>query len=1514
LNTMSRIFSSCVALGWMVLTPVAFAGPNPAVMGPILSGLVVGQTGAQGQGPEISKRKINELLADARRAMAEQNWETADSLVSRAEGMNVKFGLFHIGDTPQKARRDLQQRRPATQQNTGAKPGASQATALPSQKFAPSAASEPAPDQGPSSAIVDPSSRIDQFQAGPPEDSRAPVSMQDPKGQAKTFLTKGRRELSQGNLIGAAHWYQKSAEMQAQFNPGEDSPDRLLEDIRQAGGKVAKPANTLPPEQALAQGPGAVGQPLSAESSPFGRPAMTVPPTGNEVGLYPQAELSAPVETDDAGIRAQSDKLLWTARRALAVGDARQANDLVQQAKSLRVRYDFHEDSCDKVAGAIQRFAALSQLPGAEKETEKFRRQYSELMMQQAEALMNWGDFDEAERLTNDAKRLPVNYGPFDAQPDTMLQRIAAARKQPQGQQVEPLPPVAAGPVQTGPSDKDRHLQMVAQARQALAAGDLQQAENLARSAENMRVPDTEFGRQDDRAWLVLLDIQKLQQQRANVGQAGGNMPIGPANGTYPNSQAMYDPRRDPTRNIPVATGGNAPNVAPPREFAQTPAPGQGGPAPIAETIPGGLQTTPMTEPIDVNMPRGLQLLTQGEAALRKGDRATATGLFREAYQYREQLDPLAQQRLQNYLQTLPPPTNANNTKRPSGDGSLLDQAAGQRQVLVRKVSADLAHQESIAAKMRENDPKGALVVLEKARIAVDKSGLDTASRDLLLRRVDRSILDMERYIAQNHSQIDLKERNTNTKEQLERERTTKVEVQEKLALLVNEFNKLMEEERFPEAELVAKKAQELAPNEVVVLQLKRQVTQTRRLYNNNRIRDLKEEGYNQAMTNSDIASIPFDDNNPYQMPDAKSWKQLTDRRKPFEGGSRRSERELEIEKKLKTPVSLKFHETPLDQVMNHLARLGGMNLYLDQRGLSEQGVTLSTPVTIDLSQDIMMKSALNLILEPLHLSYVIKDEVLKITSEELRDGVVYPMTYNVADLVIPIPNFVPSSRMGLAGALHDAHGSMGMLGSGSGGGVGGVSPIAAVASHDGSKTNAVLDPRLMAQFNNATGAGGQSMSGGYSPSAANGQPAGFGPGGMGGGVQPDFDSLIELLTSTIRPDTWSDTGGPGAIEKFPTNLSLVITQTQEVHEQIADLLAQLRRLQDLQVTIEVRFIRLDDNFYERIGVDFQFDINTFPDHQFQIFGSKVQQVITPGAAPPATLRDTNHKALQPDQSMTVGLAGPNGQFSSDLDIPFSNSSFGLALPNAFSGFPGAGVADGGINFGFALLSDLEAALFIDAAQGDSRTNLLQAPKVTLFNGQQAFVSDTSQSPFVISVVPVVGDFAAAQQPVIVVLNEGTFLSVQAVISNDRRFVRLTVVPFFSNIGAVNTFQFTGSSSTTNNTSSDGPATAIVKRSQDQTTTTEGTTVQLPTFAFFTVTTTVSVPDGGTVLLGGIKRLSENRAEFGVPILSKVPYINRLFRNVGIGRQTQSLMMMVTPRIIIQEEEELNNQGALPTN
>ena len=38
---------------------------------------------------------------------------------------------------------------------------------------------------------------------------------------------------------------------------------------------------------------------------------------------------------------------------------------------------------------------------------------------------------------------------------------------------------------------------------------------------------------------------------------------------------------------------------------------------------------------------------------------------------------------------------------------------------------------------------------------------------------------------------------------------------------------------------------------------------------------------------------------------------------------------------------------------------------------------------------------------------------------------------------------------------------------------------------------------------------------------------------GAGGGAQADFESLIDLITTTVRPQTWDDLGGPGSISEF---------------------------------------------------------------------------------------------------------------------------------------------------------------------------------------------------------------------------------------------------------------------------------------------------------------------------------------------------------------------------------------------
>jgi hypothetical protein len=53
------------------------------------------------------------------------------------------------------------------------------------------------------------------------------------------------------------------------------------------------------------------------------------------------------------------------------------------------------------------------------------------------------------------------------------------------------------------------------------------------------------------------------------------------------------------------------------------------------------------------------------------------------------------------------------------------------------------------------------------------------------------------------------------------------------------------------------------------------------------------------------------------------------------------------------------------------------------------------------------------------------------------------------------------------------------------------------------------------------------------SMAASNGPNAKNTAGARGGGSMADFDSLIELITTTLKPDSWDDVGGPGAVDQF---------------------------------------------------------------------------------------------------------------------------------------------------------------------------------------------------------------------------------------------------------------------------------------------------------------------------------------------------------------------------------------------
>src|SRR5437588_5467996 len=141
-----------------------------------------------------------------------------------------------------------------------------------------------------------------------------------------------------------------------------------------------------------------------------------------------------------------------------------------------------------------------------------------------------------------------------------------------------------------------------------------------------------------------------------------------------------------------------------------------------------------------------------------------------------------------------------------------------------------------------------------------------------------------------------------------------------------------------------------------------------------------------------------------------------------------------------------------------------------------------------------------------------------------------------------------------------------------------------------------------------------------------------------------------------------------------------------------------------------MRLVSVSESFFERIGVDFDVNFKSPTSARNQI--DLVNGQFTPFGQVNSTFQGL--KAV-------TGLT-PAGTLTPDLGIPVKNSSFDFSIP-PFGGYPGTLGADGGLSLGLAFLSDIQVFMFLEAAQGDRHMNVMQAPKLTVFNGQTATIS-----------------------------------------------------------------------------------------------------------------------------------------------------------------------------------------------
>ncbi|MCI0742521.1 MAG: hypothetical protein L0Y72_26105 [Gemmataceae bacterium] len=757
-----------------------------------------------------------------------------------------------------------------------------------------------------------------------------------------------------------------------------------------------------------------------------------------------------------------------------------------------------------------------------------------------------------------------------------------------------------------------------------------------------------------------------------------------------------------------------------------------------------------------------------------------------------------------------------------------------------------------------------AVDLLSEYLAQVAETQLDPEKMNLLKRPIENRLNQYRTIAAQKAME---KQASNIAMKHNEGDRVRKIsKTQEEVARLMKTYASFQREGKFEEALAEARKAKELDPDNVAA--------DAAILISTTAINQ-KRWDRNKAMNEKMFVGEMSNNLGPYvNMEGPVTFdKTVHDRAKLRDGGKNgfmsqtRTPTERAIERRLYEPISVNFRDMPLYQVIEDLHSMTGLNIVPERDALQEANISLDMPLSLSVEK-LQLKSVLNLLLQQTKLTYVIRDEVLLITTPERGKGRLRTVTYPVADLVVPVNNSPTPSVYSMQDAL---------------------------ARHIASSAGVVAQPVSphTGPFSLPHGTAVSSQSSGNAgPFASASNPMAQSPLTQASRQNQTIEGLLmELIQNTVANNTWSNVGGQGTIQYFPLGMALVINQTQEVQEEVAALLAALRRLQELEVAIEMKLVSVSEAFFERVGLDFDLNIRTN--------NSRVEPLLT----------SSQFKPFGQINSIPSGIVSgltPAGVLTPDLNIPVRATSFDFSIP-PFGGFPGTLAGDGGLAVGLAFLSDIQVFMFMEAAQGDRRTNVMQAPKLTVFNGQTATLTVADQQFFLTSVSLIQANaqlfFSPNNQP----FPLGVTLTVTPVVSADRRFVRINLVPALTNLASATVplipvqipvpqlFEGPGSGNTTS-----GQPTIFQMFFQQ------------PAFTTITLDTTVSVPDGGTVLLGGLKTMSEARNEFGPPILSKIPYLSRLFRNVGYGREGQSLMIMVTPRIIINEEEENIFLGILP--
>lgn len=588
---------------------------------------------------------------------------------------------------------------------------------------------------------------------------------------------------------------------------------------------------------------------------------------------------------------------------------------------------------------------------------------------------------------------------------------------------------------------------------------------------------------------------------------------------------------------------------------------------------------------------------------------------------------------------------------------------------------------------------------------------------------------------------------------------------------------------------------------------------------------------------------IPYSESTIIRYPERYKWEEILKKSEEYTAIKEPTETETplmrEINKKLQ-----EFHEVKVsadtevevyeggEKVTKKIEKYSDLMIYLicqNKLGLSEEQCVVSEEAQSKLEETINseikfeatvpISEIIKQVLNPMGLTYIVTPFGLNFVSKERQEKFIAKV-YNISDIINPIRSYTDVETIDFVATA-----------------TGGESPgknLSGIFKDDTS------DPGKIKEIANKI-------------EEIFTDPAKLGPAVFN----------IPAASKVVRPDGSEVEEWPFDVQKLGRG-QIYLKAPYQLHKKFSEYLTSLRQSVRLLVSIEARFLAVDDNFLEDIGVEWR-----------GLRGEKDADTLS------IVARDQGTEDVEPPlgklpQRLSSGyIEGRTGSSRWEIKgrTQFPSTTLSGQIKNT-----------GGLGLQIFPFSNNQMALTLRAINKKEKAIQLSAPRVIVFNNAYTYLRLIREITIIEKYTPQGSSIVPGTAQVKV----GILILVKPIVSYDKKYITLEIVPQIVRLQGA-------------------PREVDALPSDVQVSEKPRAPIHLPWLVTQSAFTTIRVPDKGSIIIAGLRNILKAKMVERVPILGRIPIVGALFKRKQKVDEKRHTVIIITAEILDLQEQEKKN-------